>query len=203
MPQIREDQARQAALISHVVSDVLSDPQMGALALAKSKLTLAAFSRAQEFEADGIGVGISARAGFDPYGASRFLADMQRNADLKTAGSDKRAHPTFSPPIRQRPTGSKSRSPMRGSSAVPAPANAIATEYLGDINGMVYGEDPSEGFVRGRRFLHPKLGFTFLGAARIYPRQYRAGGARPQRRRRSDAARRGQRAGRTDAARLT
>ncbi len=26
---------------------------------------------------------------------------------------------------------------------------------------MVYGEDPSEGFVRGRRFLHPKLGFTF------------------------------------------
>jgi len=26
---------------------------------------------------------------------------------------------------------------------------------------MVYGEDPSEGFVRGRRFVHPKLGFTF------------------------------------------
>jgi predicted Zn-dependent protease len=26
----------------------------------------------------------------------------------------------------------------------------------------VYGEDPSEGFVRGRKFLHPKLGFTFL-----------------------------------------
>jgi len=44
---IREDQARQAALISHVVSDVLSDPQMGAMALAKSKLTLAGFSRAQ------------------------------------------------------------------------------------------------------------------------------------------------------------
>jgi predicted Zn-dependent protease len=25
----------------------------------------------------------------------------------------------------------------------------------------VFGEDPSEGFVRGRKFLHPKLGFTF------------------------------------------
>src|SRR5262249_29651392 len=34
--------------------------------------------------------------------------------------------------------------------------------YLEGINGMVYGEDPSEGFVRGRRFLHPRLGFTFL-----------------------------------------
>src|SRR5437016_5123818 len=51
---IREEQARQVAIISHVVNDVLSDPQVGALALAKSKLTLAAFSRAQEFEADGI-----------------------------------------------------------------------------------------------------------------------------------------------------
>ena len=43
---IREEQARQVAIIGHVVSDVLSDPQVGALALAKSKLTLAAFSRA-------------------------------------------------------------------------------------------------------------------------------------------------------------
>ena len=34
--------------------------------------------------------------------------------------------------------------------------------YLAGIDGLVYGEDPSEGFVRGRRFLHPKLGFTFV-----------------------------------------
>src|SRR5207245_4143185 len=34
--------------------------------------------------------------------------------------------------------------------------------YLTGIDGMIYGEDPSEGFVRGRRFLHPKLGFTFV-----------------------------------------
>ena len=27
---------------------------------------------------------------------------------------------------------------------------------------MIYGEDPSEGFARGRHFLHPKLGFSFV-----------------------------------------
>ena len=80
---IREDQARQVALVSRVVNDVLSDPESGALALAKSKITLASFSRAQEFEADGIGVGIAARAGYDPYGAVRFLSSMGRNAELK------------------------------------------------------------------------------------------------------------------------
>ena len=50
--EIREEQARQADLVSRVVSDVVTDPAAGALALAKSKLALASFSRAQEFEAD-------------------------------------------------------------------------------------------------------------------------------------------------------
>jgi predicted Zn-dependent protease len=160
---IREEQARQVAIISHVVNDVLSDPQVGALALAKSKLTLAAFSRAQEFEADGIGVGISARAGFDPYGASRFLTDMQRNADLKAAagGADQRAldflssHPAT--PDRVKNALSNARQ-FSG----PGAGERDRNEYLGNLDGLVYGEDPSEGFARGRHFLHPKLGFTFL-----------------------------------------
>src|SRR5260370_5391155 len=82
---IREDQARQAAVVTRVVTDMSSDPDLTALALAKTKLTMASFSRAQEFEADGIGVGISARAHFDPYGASRFLTAMERNAELKAS----------------------------------------------------------------------------------------------------------------------
>jgi predicted Zn-dependent protease len=159
--QIREDQAKQAALISHVVSDVLSDPNMGALALAKSKLTLAAFSRAQEFEADGIGVGISARAGFDPYGASRFLADMQHNADLKVAGSEARA-PDFLTTHPATPERIKNALANARQFSGPGTGERDRDQYLGAVDGLAYGEDPSEGFVRGRRFLHPKLGFTFL-----------------------------------------
>ncbi|HET7849517.1 MAG TPA: M48 family metalloprotease [Pseudolabrys sp.] len=160
--EIREDKARQTALISHVVTDVLSDPQTGALALAKSKLALASFSRAQEFEADGIGVGISARAGFDPYGAARFLTDMQRNADLKHGSGDERrsfdflaAHPATPDRVRN------ARQNARQFSA-PGAGKRGRDEYLSDLDGMVYGEDPSEGLVRGRRFLHARLGFTFV-----------------------------------------
>ena len=50
---------------------------------------------------------------------------------------------------------------MRGNSSRPAPASATARTISTALDGLVYGEDPSEGFVRGRRFLHPKLGFTF------------------------------------------
>src|SRR5579885_2229396 len=165
---IREEQAKQAAIVAHVVSDVLSDPNAGALALAKSKLTLASFSRAQEFEADAIGVGISARAGFDPYGAVRFLTSMEHNSDLKPeqTGSINPGAPDF--------LSSHPATPERISNALAnarqyrAPATDNGKElaqaratYLADIDGIVYGEDPSEGFVRGRHFLHPKLGFTF------------------------------------------
>lgn len=160
--EIREDKARQAALISHVVSDVLSDPQTGALALAKSKLALASFSRAQEFEADGIGVGISARAGFDPYGATRFLTDMQRNADIKNNNEEN--HRSFDFLAAHPATPDRIRNARQNARQFAAPGGGKRNrdEYLSDLDGMVYGEDPSEGFVRGRRFLHSKLGFTFL-----------------------------------------
>src|SRR5215472_13600377 len=81
--ELREEHAREADLVSRVVSDVVSDPAAGALALAKSKLALASFSRSQEFEADAIGVAVAARAGYDPYGAVRFLTAMEHNSHLK------------------------------------------------------------------------------------------------------------------------
>ncbi len=159
---IREDQVRQAAIVSRVASDVLSDPQMGALALAKSKIALASFSRAQEFEADGIGVGISARAGFDPYGATRFLTSMGRNAEIKAASQKIDPHSlefiSSHPATPERVENAQLNARQYTS---PGPGSREKQEYLTALNGLVYGEDPSEGFVRGRRFLHPKLGFTF------------------------------------------
>ena len=161
--EIREEQARDAALASRTIADVVKDPQMSALALAKSKLALASFSRAQEFEADGIGVGISARAGFDPYGASRFLTDMQRNADLKSTGGNDDAHGLdFLSTHPSTPDRVKNALANARQFSGPGNGERDRAEYLADIAGMVYGEDPSEGFARGRRFLHPKLGFTFM-----------------------------------------
>ena len=133
---IREDQVKQAALVSRVATDVFNDPQMGALALAKSKIALATFSRAQELEADGIGVGISSRAGFDPYAAVRFLNSLGRNAELK---------------------------PQSGLSSDPRYLDFLSSHpATPERVKITQANAPSEGFVRGRRFIHPRLGFTFL-----------------------------------------
>jgi predicted Zn-dependent protease len=170
---IREEQTKQAALVGRVVTDVISDPEAGALALAKSKLALASFSRAQEFEADAIGIGIAARAGFDPYGAVRFLTSMEHNSELKSSPNgtaiDPRAPDFLSshPATPERITNATANA--RQYSGQPAATTASAAPvgvrdrpaYLSGIDGIVFGEDPSEGYVRGRRFLHPRLGFTF------------------------------------------
>lgn len=178
---IREEQARQVMGGSHSAPDVLNDPQVSAMALAKSKITLATFSRGQELEADGIGVGISSRAGYDPYGAVRFLTAMSRNAELRPNGDSPQfldflsSHPTT--PDRLRIVQQNAREYVeaglpehdRGRVAQaeakhlagPGAAERDRGGYLSSIEGLVYGEDPSEGFVRGRRFLHPRLGFTF------------------------------------------
>ena len=167
--ELREKEEQQVDLVSRVVNDVVSDPEAGALALAKSKLELASFSQKQEFEADAIGIGIAARAGYDPYGAARFLTAMERNSELKPEQSNaiNPAAPDF---LSSHPSTPAARHPGdRQCAAIQSRRPASARQereqardaYFGDIDGIVYGEDPSEGFVRGRRFLHPKLGFTF------------------------------------------
>lgn len=160
---IREEQIRAAVLNSRAISDVLSDPQLGALALARSRLSIATFSRGQELEADAVGVGIAARAGYDPFGASRFLTSMGRFAQLRAtsiAGSQQKDLDFLS---------SHPSTPERISIAVANAkqfANASAAErdretFLKALDGVTFGDDPKEGFVRGRHFLHPNLGFAF------------------------------------------
>jgi len=166
--ELRAQQERQADLVNRVVTDVVSDPEAGALALAKSKLELASFSRAQEFEADAIGIGIADRAGYDPYGAARFLTAMEHNSALKreqaatinpAAPDFLSSHPSTPERVTQSIANARQYKPPASDSA--QEREEARDAYLGDLDGVVYGEDPSEGFVRGRRFLHPKLGFTF------------------------------------------
>lgn len=161
---IREAQVRQAMIVSRVISDVVQDPDLGALALAKNKISLAAFSRDQELEADAVGVGISARAGYDPYGASRFLATMGRYANLRAGSSAASQNKDQVDFISSHPA-----TPERVSLAITNASQYGAQkaerdrgDFLDAIDGMVYGDDPKEGYVRGRSFLHPNLGFTFM-----------------------------------------
>lgn len=161
----RADEERKALLVSRVVTDVLQDQRAGAVALAKGKLSLASFSRAQELEADRIGVQNIARAGFDPYGASRFLLSMGRQADLRTASlGQKPSQPGLDFTSTHPSTPERVQMSVNSAREFSAPGIGERDRegYFGAIDGMTYGDDPAQGFARGRRFLHPRLGFSFF-----------------------------------------
>ena len=122
---------------------------------------MASFSRAQEFEADGIGVGIAARARFDPYGAARFLAAMERNAAMKAGKTslDPRAQ-DFLSRIRRPPNACRTRRPAPGNIPRRRAPSVTARPISPRSTTSSMARIPAK-VLRGRRFLHPKLGFTF------------------------------------------
>src|SRR5215204_5098041 len=86
---VRLELEARSALVSRVVSDVLGDPDASAAVRDQSRTRIASFSRAQELEADQIGVKTLARAGYDPYGAARFLSALGQTAGLRAAPGGK------------------------------------------------------------------------------------------------------------------
>jgi len=128
---------------------------------APSRFLLASFSRGQELEADEIGIRTIAKAGYDPYGAARFLVSLARQASF--SGETR-------PAARFSFLSSHPSTPQRLSAALEIARNNVSAKsieadrsrYLAALNGLAFGDDPSGGVIRGRRFLHPRMDFTIL-----------------------------------------
>lgn len=161
----RAEKEAESALVSQVVSQVLKDPSQGAAVRAGSKLSLARFSRQQELTADQISVRNIARAGYDPYGASRFLATLGRNNAFRNSGQgqsadDKRLDILSSHP--QTPERIAAVTNAARQIAAPGIGEHDTNRWLNAVEGLAYGDDPRDGVVRGRRYLNStlRIGFT-------------------------------------------
>lgn len=159
-----ERQRREEAevIASRVVAEVLSSDLAGKQALARGKLRLAAFSRQQELQADVIGVRMLGEAGYDPYASPRFLDSMAAYARFSSADPENDQSLDF--------LSSHPNTPQRIELAR-RHARAFGQEgqvgdrgrdwFLDGIDGLLYGDSPQEGYVRGQTFLHGTLGIRF------------------------------------------
>jgi predicted Zn-dependent protease len=130
---------------------------------AASAVALRSFSRDQEYEADFLGVRYLSRAGFDTQAMAGFLSKLQADSRLEAeiAGQPGKAdefnimqtHPRTADRIRQAIN-------QAGTTSVKDPIVGRDV-YLGKIDGLLYGDNPDQGLIRGRQFLHPKLRFAF------------------------------------------
>ncbi|MCI0736519.1 MAG: M48 family metalloprotease [Beijerinckiaceae bacterium] len=160
----REEEEKRAAVISQAASAVQSK-QKSQEVEARAHRTIASFSRNQELEADQIGIRAAAKAGYDPYGASRFLTALGKSAALRKTLMGPYARAGKPDILATHPS-----TPERLAQAVyaarqigaPGIGRTGRVPYLDAIEGMTFGDDPGEGVIRGRKFLHGRLGFAFL-----------------------------------------
>jgi len=114
--------------------------------------------RDAELEADRLGVEYESAAGWDPSGVPRFLSTLARVDALSEDGVPNwlSTHPNPGSRVGQ-------AEPVVGKFASATATKKNRDEYLNRIDGLVHGDNPKDGIVRGNVFLHPslRLGLTF------------------------------------------
>ncbi|MFN4284227.1 MAG: M48 family metalloprotease [Alphaproteobacteria bacterium] len=126
---------------------------------------LASYSQDQEFQADSLGVRYLRRAGYDVQAMADFLASLRAQSQLE-------AQLAGLPPGTVDETDIMASHPRTldrvqramaeaGGGAPPKDPMQARDIYLRKIHGMIYGDSPEQGFVRGQRFVHPTIRFAF------------------------------------------
>ena len=142
-------------------------PGLGDLASLGAQAYLKGFSREQEMEADMLGVRYLSRGGYDPQAMVSFFRKLQAQKELEAAIAGNQGgagefsflstHPRTADRLDQAialATNQARLSPGRNS-------RVGRDEYLDRIDGMLFGDDPSQGVRRGRVFSHPGLRIQF------------------------------------------
>jgi predicted Zn-dependent protease len=159
----RETRGVIAQLGAGLLGVLLGNPNIANVAGMGAQLYLQKYSRDQEFEADQRGIGYMARAGYDTRAAPAFLGDLEAWEELQAkvsghpmgdaAYSMMADHPRTADRVeraRELAVGRQVKDPMT--------EPAI---YLRKIDGVIFGDNPKQGIVKDRFFIHPALRFAF------------------------------------------
>ncbi|WP_420147404.1 M48 family metalloprotease [Spirosoma sp.] len=133
-------------------------PQMAEVAQQGIGVLLLKYSRDHESESDKIGVEYSSKIGYDAHQMANFFGTIKRIQDNSGQAVPNllSTHPDpgnrFSK-VHEMAKEYQTKNP--GNYQVDRDA------YLKMIDGIVYGEDPKQGFVENNAFYHPELKFQF------------------------------------------
>ncbi|MGE5539634.1 MAG: M48 family metalloprotease [Gemmatimonas sp.] len=138
--------------------------ELGQVAGQGAGLYIQSYSRDNEYEADSLGVRYMSRAGFDPQQMAEFLKSLEAQSRLEAQIQG--LPPDSVDQFNIMATHPRTLDRVQRAISEAAEAKASHPEngrdvYLRKINGLIYGDSPDQGFVRGNRFAHPQLRFAF------------------------------------------
>ncbi len=113
------------------------------------------YGRDDEVQSDRLGIEYAAAAGWDPSGVPRFLSTLSRVDSLSERGIPNwlSTHPEPASRVTEaQPVAAKFASTSGG--------GRDREVFLRHIDGLVFGDNPKDGIVRGNAFLHPVMRFA-------------------------------------------
>jgi predicted Zn-dependent protease len=134
--------------------------QLAGYAMQGMQLLFLSFSRDNEREADRLGVEYTAKVNYDAYKMADFYQVLQK----MTLESHQGGVPTFlstHPDPGDRYNAVKRDAGEWQQKLGNQDWKVNTDNYLRMIDGMVYGEDPRQGYVEGNVFYHPEMKFRF------------------------------------------
>jgi predicted Zn-dependent protease len=132
----------------------------GQYAMQGMQLLFLKFSRDDERQADKLGVEYSSRIGYD----AREMAEFFQVLNKMNMTSDQAGVPTFlsTHPDPGDRYNSVKRMAAEWQDSLKQPEWKVnRNSYLKMIDGMIYGEDPRQGYTEGNIFYHPGMKFKF------------------------------------------
>ena len=143
-----------------VGSIFLDSPVVTSLAQLGVGMLFLRFSRDNEREADDLGVEYSSKVGYDATQMAAFFETLER----MNPGSDRSGLPGWfsthpSPEGRVQAVRAKAKEWQQKLDLTNPKVNRES--YLRQIDGLIYGEDPRQGYIENDVFYHPVLRFQF------------------------------------------
>ncbi|MBC7951204.1 MAG: M48 family metalloprotease [Rhodospirillaceae bacterium] len=146
-----------------VIGAVAGIPGVGDVAQMGAGAYLQSFSRDQETEADHLGLRYLSRAGWHPHAMVSMLERLRDQARLEAlmAGRSPDSVDKMDFMASHPRTIDRVHAAMTEAAGA-APQGALGMDpFLDRVDGLVYGDDVSQGVVRDRVFLHPGLDLRF------------------------------------------
>lgn len=127
-----------------------------------AQLATLGFSRSQELQADQLGVQYLRSAGYDTMALSTMLTSLanQTTLEARLSGGDARSLPEWAS-THPDPASRVRNAQTLASKAGGRGGNRNADAFLASVDNVLYGDDPAQGVVEGRDFLHPDLKLRF------------------------------------------
>ncbi len=134
--------------------------QFGDVASQGLSLLLLKFGRDAERESDRLGVEYSSKIGYDAKEMADFFSTLERKQQESGAAELPEFLSTHPDPGNRNRTVAKLAAEWKQKLSLTNPSINRDT-YLRRIEGLIYGEDPRQGFLENSVFYHPELKFQF------------------------------------------